>query len=114
MRISDWSSDVCSSDLEKIGGIACLRRGLEIVAEHRAHRGALSGLVRGDGDPAAVGAFIDAVPGRKARLVAGEMIGVGKLAVGADQPLALGEGDRKSVGWGKGVSVRVIHGGWRN
>src|SRR3546814_10654860 len=28
----------------------------------------------------------------RSRLVAGEMIGVGKLAVGADQPLALGEG----------------------
>src|SRR3546814_1339554 len=28
MRISDWSSDVCSSDLAVIGGLAVLRRKL--------------------------------------------------------------------------------------
>src|SRR3546814_12013911 len=43
MRISDWSSDVCSSDL----GADCRQRLVELVAERRRHlaeRGELAGL----------------------------------------------------------------------
>src|SRR3546814_6256580 len=41
MRISDWSSDVCSSDLSTLGGlpeILCQRRGITIVDTAIRHR----------------------------------------------------------------------------
>src|SRR3546814_9560674 len=38
MRISDWSSDVCSSDLLQRGGEAVLHIALEEVGEERRHQ----------------------------------------------------------------------------
>src|SRR3546814_8059947 len=102
MRISDWSSDVCSSDL-----LAKLR-----IARQLAHRGAVRGQ--------AVEAVIDAADrhrdhfafelaqarGRQHQVVvhvreAAQLLGVEGVA------------DRKSVVTGKSVSVRVDLGGRR-
>src|SRR3546814_11394108 len=86
MRISDWSSDVCSSDLvvrpDDCPGIAAL--GFEDVLERLEH-------VRVAQVPAFGAAIIH------------------------DTVIALGEGgtDRKSVVEGKSVSVRVDLGGRR-
>src|SRR3546814_20866267 len=98
MRISDWSSDVCSSDLDARrsgGGVAAdefapLRRG------HR-HGGASQdrGVERGD-------------------IVAAEHGAVDREGRAADGAGAGGlKADRKSVVEGKGVSVRVDIGGRR-
>src|SRR3546814_3479125 len=52
MRISDWSSDVCSSDLE------ALPRGTQAIAHFKAQAVALLGAIDGDeGD--AVGASVE-------------------------------------------------------
>src|SRR3546814_13592463 len=97
MRISDWSSDVCSSDLAARHGFV------------RACRGRLSGDA-----PVAQGPS-DAIPapglrgGRRAELrpdCGGEERDAGEAG-------RRGAGDRKSVGEGKGVSVRVDLSGGR-
>src|SRR3546814_18701131 len=91
MRISDWSSDVCSSDLPRVRGP---RRGPEGRRRDRAGERAGARLpAGGDGGPG------DAVrrppPGRdRRRLPAGQR----------HEVLA---GDRKTVVLGKRVSVRV-------
>src|SRR3546814_7284025 len=77
MRISDWSSDVCSSDLRR------QRRPYPAAARRRR----LRHPVRGDGD-------------------------VHPRLGGAARPRLLAP-DRKSVVWGKSVSVRVDLGGRR-
>src|SRR3546814_17863195 len=77
MRISDWSSDVCSSDLS-------------LAVRARARR-------------------------RRLRPIGVRAVGVGLalgLLAGLLRGLALGA-DRKSVVWGKSVSVRVDLGGRR-
>src|SRR3546814_19292913 len=78
MRISDWSSDVCSSDLDRRGAWPLRRR--DPAALHAAQR---------DGRPRR---------GRRRRLPADPQPGR----------------DRKSVVWGKSVSVRVALGGRRS
>src|SRR3546814_14761737 len=100
MRISDWSSDVCSSDL-------CLDMALRVPRERRdavaaadaefaqGPRNAMRAIVeRGVGDTANT----RALPAR-------HDLGVG---------MPFGGVDRKSVGKGKGVSVREELGGRRN
>src|SRR3546814_12644666 len=103
MRISDWSSDVCSSDAglrsaDAVGDGARLDRrrvGRAAARGGAAARHSLSADRDGDGDRGR--------PTRRA-LAAG--------LAGAD--LVAGDrGDRKSVGWGKSVSVRVDVGGRR-
>src|SRR3546814_18461540 len=98
MRISDWSSDVCSSDLVLIGvrvdgffeGLAqqelaaFRRRDVAVGAQHDVVRGQRVGR-----DEETQVALDDAA------LVLGEPVGV------------LPEGDRKRVVEGKGGSVRV-------
>src|SRR3546814_11115755 len=91
MRISDWSSDVCSSDLD-----ACLAaRDDRRVRDRQTQRVAEQ---RGDGEPvgdrADHGGF-----GERGDVAPGRMAGF--------------EADRKSVAWGKSVSVRVDLGGRR-
>src|SRR3546814_17687761 len=84
MRISDWSSDVCSSDLQRV-----VRHGL------RAQRGVLAG--RGAG-------------GRPLRRLAGRGL---FRRVDVQPGDRRQQGDRKSVVEGKSVSVRVDLGGRR-
>src|SRR3546814_7753175 len=55
MRISDWSSDVCSSDLFGV------RDGFLQAIEHLVGHGVHLGLERGHGDVVAVGPQADAV-----------------------------------------------------
>src|SRR3546814_18155945 len=90
MRISDWSSDVCSSDLSHVAG-SC-------------NKNEVSGCA--------------AVYQRMARTARGEARGARpKCAAGgtlaADVRAGDLQGDRKSVGTGKSVSVRVDVGGRR-
>src|SRR3546814_15847917 len=98
MRISDWSSDVCSSDLGRVR----LRHAAPLLdtthrprpqprrpeVQRRVAPGALLGSAHG-------GAGLDHAALRQA-------VRPGR-----------GTGDRKSVVWGKRVSVRVDHGGPR-
>src|SRR3546814_16236572 len=84
MRISDWSSDVCSSDLED--------------AEAGAPRGLVLGHSLGD----------------QSCLVVGDLRRQGILRGGlVERRHGAGGGDRKSVVEGKSVSVRVDLGGRR-
>src|SRR3546814_17904572 len=81
MRISDWSSDVCSSDLAAVAGLGLARVLLGLVAQLR------------DVRPAEHGVVVE-----------------GHLGVERDHLAVLGDDqrvDRKSVLEGKRVSVRV-------
>src|SRR3546814_19215797 len=103
MRISDWSSDVCSSDL---GGIGTLVPG-ETGDPVRRREGPLDEHGVGDGGAAARGVFPLGL-GRQAQGTGGAALGRQRVDVVLDQP-----GDRKRVGSGKEVSVRVDLGGRR-
>src|SRR3546814_15985862 len=91
MRISDWSSDVCSSDLQ-FGDVArrdalqCRQRQLVAIV--------LEGVAI---DVQTFGVPVDAMLGRAPRAFREQLIA----------------GDRKSVVSGKSVSVRVDLGGRR-
>src|SRR3546814_15994127 len=88
MRISDWSSDVCSSDLGRVAGAA-------VGARYVAGR---EGLDEGRVRPSAVGP--------------GDIEEVADLAEHADAGVDQNVGRaRKRVGEGKSVSVRVDLGG---
>src|SRR3546814_14188069 len=89
MRISDWSSDVCSSDL--------VREGIKLALSFDA----LPGQSR-EGEVGAISPLID---------VGGRSILLRAHVPNADG--ALRPGDRKSVVSGKSVSVRVDLGGGR-
>src|SRR3546814_13528720 len=105
MRISDWSSDVCSSDLIPMAAAraAQLQRRPGGRAAVFRHRQAVAGQARGR-----------AVGGGDATFVAEELP---YRAAGVDQGTGTGGAvlpaglDRKRVGWGKSVSVRVDVGG---
>src|SRR3546814_16264415 len=90
MRISDWSSDVCSSDLELVA----------LVVE-RAH--IRTDLLRAVGGEHTAAATVPGLlrPGRRDLLA-----GSGEAAIE--------QIDRKSVVWGKSESVRVELGGRRD
>src|SRR3546814_16504191 len=93
MRISDWSSDVCSSDLNLIGAreLDMMKAGAVLV-----------NCSRGDViDEAALAASI----------LEGKIAGPG-LDVFADEPPAA-SGERQNFVQGKSVSVRVDLGGRR-
>src|SRR3546814_17503038 len=107
MRISDWSSDVCSSDLGEVGGAAHAQRQQD-VAEHGVRMdvgaGALQRLepcVHRGAEDVGVGGVIDPAAARR-RLAA-------VVAAAVVDLLA----DRTSVVSGKSVSVRVDLGGRR-
>src|SRR3546814_17563540 len=90
MRISDWSSDVCSSDLD-----IAVHQVRHVLLVGEAHQLAgLAGMVEADRVADLVGKHVAQVVGRR-------------IPVEADLP------DRKSVVWGKSVSVRVDLGGRR-
>src|SRR3546814_14926437 len=88
MRISDWSSDVCSSDLRR--DLADIAQRLQEAGTGRmAHRHADSPAVAGQALP---------------------QIAADESGAAEDRHDAA----RKSVGWGKSVSVRVDLGGRRS
>src|SRR3546814_11654676 len=104
MRISDWSSDVCSSDLDPRLGSALARRGLAtsqvnglgLVLKPVPHQPADIQFVIEDACPAGA--------------VAVDRVLAPDAAAGADDPI--GVQDWKRVVSGKCVSVRVAL-GWR-
>src|SRR3546814_13780031 len=102
MRISDWSSYVCSSDLQYVQHLVALAAE-EVPAHLQMADKAVSLVLRGDGD--APDAGIDGVG-------EGE-IDDARLAAEIDRRLGptVGQLDRKSVEWGKRVSVCVDLGG---
>src|SRR3546814_16766723 len=95
MRISDWSSDVCSSDLFFAGGRQSRRdqgdRGAEGRSVIRQHAPFEHGRNRADHRHQAARYQLAAISARQRR-----------------------RQDRKSVVWGKSVSVRVGLGGCRS
>src|SRR3546814_17860615 len=102
MRISDWSSDVGSSDLREQRR---LRRPAQLPRQRR-RRSAVAGAA----DPAwrRPRVAADAVR-RPSRLANPESA----MIAGTVRPPPEFPGDRKSVGSGKGVSIRVDFGGRR-
>src|SRR3546814_18039299 len=105
MRISDWSSDVCSSDLlfgnpERLG----LFRDL-LVDQWRAHEARADHI----GAHALLAAFLGDHAGEAEQAVLGGDI----QRLQTRGALGMRRADRKSVVEGKGVSVRVTHGGRR-
>src|SRR3546814_16632306 len=107
MRISDWSSDVCSSDLDDVRLIGaqphqCLGRAAErrlVVGEGGAQR---SDHLGGESRPK-----VDHFGNRAAAAVEFDPVGGDSMdPVGVD-------GDRKSVVWVKSCAVRVALGGRR-
>src|SRR3546814_20180207 len=102
MRISDWSSDVCSSGLTFFAKFAHN----DVTASNRRHS-------RESGNP------VTSAPSMERRwrstmhrsvIVRRHFKPLGSRFRGNDDE---GCGDRKSVGWGKSVSVRVDLGGGR-
>src|SRR3546814_16364598 len=132
MRISDWSSDVCSSDLINRlnayilpGRAAHPAPGLEQAQAGEAL--GLGGIFLSERwETKELGAMMGALTQATSRvkLVAG-LTHFGtrhplvQAGMGATLPMlsgnrfVLGFGDRKSVGWGRGVSVRGDLGGGR-
>src|SRR3546814_15293793 len=97
MRISDWSSDVCSSDLERIAPrVAAWVRRMVDVAEPR------SGQFLADDE---IPATLEPVLRRMMREQVPHLQKVADM-LGAWANANAGA-DRKSVVWGKSVSVRV-------
>src|SRR3546814_14746502 len=117
MRISDWSSDVCSSDLQVAEGARdCGRLALELQADEAA------ALPHHDGGQPleAVAQQRDAA-GAVARVAAGDLgaaarhveDGADELPATAAQRARPQPRARQSVAKGKRVSVPVDHGGRR-
>src|SRR3546814_16121186 len=101
MRISDWSSDVCSSDLAREGVEPARQR----QREHRR-----------DADPR-IGVARVGIGLHQRRRGGHPYLGLPALRdiarIGPDRPALEAELDRKSVVEGKSVSVRVDLGGSR-
>src|SRR3546814_13700562 len=118
MRISDWSSDVCSSDLIRI-----LARGLRVHPESKCGR--IVDRVSLDGQDHVAdaqararqgAAGVDLAEQHAARAVELQRSGdvVSHRLAGAAEPGTDGmSADRTSGVSGKGVSVRVVRGGSR-
>src|SRR3546814_20637236 len=124
MRISDWSSDVCSSDLTRreLQRYVEFAVGANDIALQFAPRVILANRQIGIG-----GAQLELVDALKRQLVAHRLRQKGVVRLNRDialvqldaevpEILRFGIGrldeDRKSVVKGKGVSVRVDFGGW--
>src|SRR3546814_15791532 len=115
MRISDWSSDVCSSDLQWSGGL--IRHNIH-KEDVRFDAESLGNLVK----PIDTYAVLSPLQSAHISPVDSSDIGQSLLrepAGRSQQPQVLckiisARQDRKSVGEGKSVSVRVNLGGRRN
>src|SRR3546814_18122415 len=98
MRISDWSSDVCSSDLEDSNASQPLRMSRQAIEQQRVVGAVGAGLDKdGPLDPQGI--------------EHGHVVGKQRLGRADARPRA-GQ-DRKSVVTGQSVSVRVDLGGRR-
>src|SRR3546814_20825024 len=120
MRISDWSSDVCSSDLELIfkaeaveeiaqHGVVVMGKALEL-AERVGHlRQRLAEML---GHHLLIGHIVRHLPQPVHIVGKGDEAGgsFGQYLLGAAYPVGA---DRKRVGWGTSVSVGVDIGGRR-
>src|SRR3546814_18075986 len=111
MRISDWSSDVCSSDLnflDVIGGREINDRILTGILEHRMLEVDVEGepitFVRLESCPLVTILHLQGLANGQELLRLILLVNAGGLTQ---------EQDRKSVGKGKSVSVRVDLGGGR-
>src|SRR3546814_1049884 len=113
MRISDWSSDVCSSDL-----LVDVARGDELVPGPESGVGLFGGGLEqhhvaelrvefGERTVCFFAPLLDSDPGTEPSHVA---LAVRQLGGGGDEAM---QADRKSVVEGKSVSVRVELGGRR-
>src|SRR3546814_17948744 len=103
MRISDWSSDVCSSDLGVAVDDGTIAAGIVVVA------------AEGDGGRAGDAADMDVEAGLGGLRLAGDVafridLGGGRRDMHREVVAVV---DRKSVVQGKSVSVRVDIGGRR-
>src|SRR3546814_20957659 len=103
MRISDWSSDVCSSDL---GPTASAESTLPAMSQ--ASTGVFAGILTGASTLQPIGQSATAIVGMLA--TASSRLGRMSQASIAEFEAIL-TGDRKSVVSGKSVSVRVDLGG---
>src|SRR3546814_12174448 len=118
MRISDWSSDVCSSDLSSAGQRSC-RCTPRIAEAARAPPPAPSRGTKLVGQAVGLGKKLDRVEAAlDLRFVLHlqavdplQQVLPGKRAFRGDVGLAGLRGARKSVVWGKRGSVRVDLGG---
>src|SRR3546814_13284962 len=106
MRISDWSSDVCSSDLDERSGPVARNRLWQRagIQRYAADRHAADPVHRSEGDGAA---------GHSATTFTAPEGRTRGLAIAARQVGFVYDGDRKSAVSGKRVSVRVDLGGRR-
>src|SRR3546814_19813151 len=105
MRISDWSSDVCSSDL----AVAAQEAGVDHPAAcHCVDLAATGGL-----DQHAVAIAVDHAAGRPRQVAADVRAGTADFDWRRWLAAGVLAGERKSVVSGKNVSVRVDPGGRR-
>src|SRR3546814_14520087 len=112
MRISDWSSDVCSSDLPVItwGSVPMLPHTMN-EGTFEAPNGTIQGkAARWEGEGRALAASV--FTGFNLADVPDAALSVVVVTAG-DSAGAQAMTDRKSVVWGKSVSVRVNLGGGR-
>src|SRR3546814_13483670 len=117
MRISDWSSDVCSSDLQSTS--ADTERIDQLEAKVRAQDEQITQLRQMLGEQQRTLDALDDRGRQWTQAQAGELDALrarGEAADAAPQlaPAFIAAGDRKSVVEGKSVSVRVDLGGARS
>src|SRR3546814_20666320 len=105
MRISDWSADVCSSDLEDIGFVQ-LRGDLRF--EHARRRQGAQGLARIARPQRGIAPAMDQLMHLR------EAFDLPYAAASALEVIYRPEGNRTRDGWGKKVAGRVSRGGRRS
>src|SRR3546814_13692189 len=115
MRISDWSSDVCSSDLSNLGGFSLSQEQREACI--RLEDNNLLVASAGSGKSATMVGKVAYVL-EKGLYQPGEILVLAFNKSAADElkeriakQLGIDEEGRESVGWGKSVSVGVDLGG---
>src|SRR3546814_7261943 len=110
MRISDWSSDVCSSDLLHVTQQLLLHLAVDVQVDDRGIEPFLLA-----GDPGLFLLELDALRLAAATVDDGRNLARTTQAAARTLPLVLaaGCGDRRRAGWGKRWSVRVGLGGGR-
>src|SRR3546814_13172505 len=115
MRISDWSSDVCSSDLFIHAGNLAYLSLVTLFPFFIVATAAATIFGRTEDGMAGVSAFLSNVPPGVANALRGPIEGVLTARTGHLLWFGAGVGlcDRKSVVSGKSVSVRVDLGGRR-